>query len=98
VETDAELARLVEDELDIRLDNWLARSRRAIETGARLGYREARDSNTVGLLRRPSTEPWDLFTALNSLRDVEPTVGLILSDSALFPGADGSGVDDPDGD
>ena len=98
VETDAQLARLVEDELDIRLDNWLARSRRALETGARLGYREARDSNTVGLLRRPSTEPWDMFTALNSLRDVEPTVGLILSDGALFPGADGGGVGDSDGD
>lgn len=98
VETDAELARLVEDELDIRLDNWLARSRRALETGARLGYREAKDSNTIGLLRRPSTEPWDLFTALNSLRDVEPTVGLILSDGALFPGADGSGLGDADGD
>ena len=41
----------------------------------RLGYQEARDSNTVGLLDRPTPEGWHLFTALNSLRDVEPTVG-----------------------
>ena len=41
--------------------------------------------------RRPGAGPWDRFTALNSLRDVEPTVGLILTDGALFPGA-GSGV------
>jgi hypothetical protein len=37
-----------------------------------------------GLLQKPSVEPWGLFTCLNSLRDVEPTVHLILTeDSAL---------------
>lgn len=94
VQTDAQITGLVEDELDSRLDGWLARAQQALKTGARLGYQEARDSDTVGLLRRPGTEPWDRFTALNSLRDVEPTVGLILSDGALFPGADGSGRGD----
>lgn len=98
VQTDAQLAQLVEDELDSRLDGWLARAQQAGKTGAKLGYREKRDSDTVGLLRRPSTDPWDMFTVLNSLRDVEPTVGLILSDGALFPGADGSGGGSTDGD
>lgn len=90
VQTDSQLGQLVEDELDSRLDGWLARAQQAVKTGAKLGYQERRDSDTTGLLRRPGIDPWDLFTALNSLRDVEPTVGLILSDGALFPGADGS--------
>ena len=95
VTTDTELAGRVEDELDRRLDAWLARAQQALKTGALLGYQEARDSNTVGLLDRPTPEGWHLFTALNSLRDVEPTVGLILQDSALFVGenADSAGDD-----
>ena len=43
---------------------------------------------TVGLLHRPGIEPWDEFTCLNSLRDVEPTVGLILDDGGLDDDAD----------
>jgi hypothetical protein len=88
VQTDAKLAELVRDQLERRLDHWLARAEQALKTGARLGYQEARDSQTVGLLRRPSTDRWDLFTALNSLRDVEPTVGLILQDGPLYVGGD----------
>ena len=98
VQTDAQLAQLVEDELDSRLDGWLARAQQAVKTGAKLGYQAKKDSDTVGLLRKPSTDPWDMFTALNSLRDVEPTVGLILSDGVLFPGADGGAAGSPDGD
>ena len=48
-----------------------------------LGYDEERDGITVGLLHRPGLEPWDDFTCLNSLRDVEPNVGLILHDGGL---------------
>ncbi|HXH88717.1 MAG TPA: helicase-related protein [Gaiellaceae bacterium] len=92
VQTDAQLAKLVEDELDTRLDGWLARAQQALKTGARLGYQDARDSDTVGLLQRPTPAGWDMFTALNSLRDVEPTVGL-LQEGALFPGAEDSGAD-----
>ncbi len=91
VATDTGLAELVKDELDRRLDAWLARAQQALKTGARLGYQEARDSNTVGLLDRPAPEGWHLFTVLNSLRDVEPTVGLILQDGALFIGEDTNG-------
>jgi hypothetical protein len=98
VQTDGQLAQLVEDELDARLDGWLARVQRVVRTGAKLGYQERKDSETIGLLRKPGTEPWDDFTVLNSLRDVEPTVGLILTDGALFPGAEGTGLGGSDGD
>jgi hypothetical protein len=93
VETDAQLEQLVRDELQARVDRWLARAQQAVKTGAKLGYQEARDSDTVGLLQRPAPGGWDMFTALNSLRDVEPTVGLILQDGALFPGASSDGAD-----
>ena len=38
---------------------------------------------TKGLLLRPSLKAWERFTVLNSLRDVEPTVGLILDEGSL---------------
>ena len=65
-----------------RLDQWLAEAQN--HAGGRvLGYDEKRDSVTVGLLNRPGLEPWDDFTCLNSLRDVEPNVGLIFDDGGL---------------
>jgi hypothetical protein len=92
VSTDTELGERVEDELARRLDAWLARAQQALKNGARLGYQEVRDSNTVGLLSKPTPDGWHLFTALNSLRDVEPTVGLILQDGALFVGEGTKGL------
>ena len=69
-------------ELDERLDGWLAEAQKSVG-GRVLGYDEERDGITVGLLHRPGLEPWDDFTCLNSLRDVEPNVGLILHDGGL---------------
>jgi len=83
----AAIEQLVRGELNERLDQWLSEAQKTIG-GRILGYDEARDGLTVGLLRRPSLEAWDDFTCLNSLRDVEPTVGLILHDGGLD--------DDPD--
>jgi hypothetical protein len=58
-----------------RRDRWLARIR--AQTDHVLGYRD--DTNAVvGLLKQPGPEEWDLFTCLNSLRDVEGTVDLVL--------------------
>ena len=59
----------------------------SLRWGGRLGYKEKKDGVTKGLLRPPSIGEWDSFTCLNSLRDVEPTVGLILSDHGLDDGA-----------
>lgn len=77
-----EVEQLVRGELNERLDQWLAQAQKNAG-GRRLGYDDARDGVTVGLLNRPSLEPWDDFTCLNSLRDVEPTVGLIFHDGGL---------------
>ena len=82
-----EVEQFVRGELNERVDEWLAESQR-LDGGRRLGYDEARDGVTVPLLSRPSLDPWDDFTCLNSLRDVEPSVGLILDDG---------GLDDPSG-
>jgi hypothetical protein len=73
---------LVRAELEKRLDEWHAEAQRGTG-GRRLGYRDTRDGLTVGLLRRPGREPWHDFTCLNSLRDVEPEVGLVLDDRGL---------------
>ncbi len=77
-EAGAEVRRMLER----RLDDWRARAD-GLAGGGRLGYKEKKDGVTKGLLRPPSIGEWDSFTCLNSLRDVEPTVGLILSDQGL---------------
>jgi hypothetical protein len=77
----------VRAELEHRLDEWLATAERRTKTGSLLGYETSPDGRTVGLLTNPSAGDWPLFTCLNSLRDVEPTVGLVLDDRALFPEA-----------
>jgi hypothetical protein len=69
-------------ELNERLDQWLAEAQKTVG-GRVLGYEEKPDGLTVGLLHRPGMEPWDDFTCLNSLRDVEPSVGLIFHDGGL---------------
>jgi hypothetical protein len=68
--------------LNDRLDQWLNNAQN-MAGGRVLGYDEERDGITAGLLKRPGLEAWDDFTCLNSLRDVEPNVGLILHDGGL---------------
>src|SRR5262249_14327565 len=78
---DAPRATLVKNALQTRLDHWTARSRQTV--GARLGYKGQDDGSTVGLLQMPGGDDWSLFACLNSLRDVEPTVNLVLDDGGL---------------
>jgi len=73
---------VVRAELNERLDQWLREAARR-EGGRRLGYQSARDSLTVNLLQQPSLENWQLFTCLQSLRDVEPEIDLVLDDQGL---------------
>jgi hypothetical protein len=76
---------LVRHMIEVRLDQWLAKAQ-ATTGGAILGYAGRRDGRTLGLLRKPAEEDWSLFTCLNSLRDVEPNVALILKDYGMDRG------------
>ena len=67
-----------------RLDNWEAA--KATGIGAHLGYQTRRDGTTIGLLKAPEDGDWQTFTCLNSLRDVEPAVNLILDDYGMERG------------
>lgn len=78
---DAQRAALVQDALKARLDHWSARIAQTV--GAKLGYQGQRDGSTVALLQAPGGDDWSLFACLNSLRDVEPTVNLVLDDGGL---------------
>ena len=71
--------------LRARIDTWLKRAQPK-PGGARLGYQRERDGLTLGLLERAGMGGWDDFTCLGSLRDVEPTVGLVLEDIVLDDG------------
>ena len=72
---DSAVGALVRQMLMQRRDYWLARVRN--QTDHRLGYRDDA-GGIVGLLKQPARSDWELFTCLNSLRDVEGTVNLIL--------------------
>jgi hypothetical protein len=75
----SEVRDLVKKELESRLDYWLHEAEDT--TGGKiLGYKTEKDGVTQGLLKSPGTLDWERFTCLNSLRNVEPTIGLILND------------------
>jgi hypothetical protein len=77
-----------------RIDQWL--SRRDALTSADLGYMGEKGERVVPLLRKPVDQDWDDFTCLNSLRDVEPGVRLVLNDYGMdrAPAAPGGGERD----
>ena len=72
---DPSVGTLVRQMLMERRDHWLARVHK--QTDHRLGYRDEA-KGIVGLLKQPGPGDWELFTCLNSLRDVEGSVNLIL--------------------
>jgi hypothetical protein len=82
----------VRAELTSRIDHWLARAAKLAAGGAKLGYRGKGDSRTLPLLENPGRGQWDLFTCLTSLRDVEPSVNLILNNYEIQTPASASGV------
>ncbi|MCY3780047.1 MAG: DISARM system helicase DrmA [Chloroflexi bacterium] len=67
----------VERLLEHRIGEW---RKQAANRAAILGYEGKKDGNTVGLLAHSTGQPWEPFTCLNSLRDVEPEVRLIHDD------------------
>ncbi len=66
-----------------RIDEWLNKAAAMKKAGSRLGYKDSKDGRTLKLLIQAGFGPWDLFTCLNSLRDVENPVNLILHDGGL---------------
>jgi hypothetical protein len=82
---DTEASDFVRRELEQRIQVWLKTAQR-VTGGSILGYRGRQDGKTVGLLRPPDLLAWEPFTCLTSLRDVEPTVQLILDERSLDSG------------
>lgn len=72
---DATVAAHLQDMLHRRRDEWLKRVHAQKEH--RLAY-ESEGGATVGLLEHASASGWEMFTCLDSLRDVEGTVDLVL--------------------
>ena len=72
---DATVATLIRSMLKERRDEWLQRVHRQLDH--RLAYQHESGA-TVGLLEQPRERDWEMFTCLNSLRDVEETVDLVL--------------------
>jgi hypothetical protein len=72
---DATVGQRMRDMLDRRRDEWLSRVHN--QKDHQLTY-QAKGGATVGLLEHASARDWEMFTCLDSLRDVEGTVDLIL--------------------
>jgi hypothetical protein len=76
-------------QLQAKADLWQAEAQN--QTGGRtLTFAEPRGGGdgpkrgtTISLLRHPGLEKWEEFTCLNSLREVEPSVKLIMDDGGL---------------
>lgn len=72
-----ELADEVRRMIEARLDKWLNLAQRARQGAAQLEYKKQSD-NAIQLLRAPTLGAWNDFTVLNSLRDVELPINLVL--------------------
>jgi hypothetical protein len=68
----------VERMLDCRLDEWMKLIDTKKAGGAALVYHIAKTDTQTPLLRKAESGRWGLFTCLNSLREVESPVALIL--------------------
>lgn len=64
-----------------KVDHWLHRASQ--ESEGHLGYRPDRSGAVAPLLSAPDARRWQPFTCLNSLRDVEPTVNLLLDEEEV---------------
>jgi len=83
VEGSQEIGAEVREELEARIDEWLARAQQVSDGGGRLGYKRADGGTTTNLLKAAESKGWTQFTCLNSLRDVEPSIGLILDNYGM---------------
>jgi hypothetical protein len=82
VEGQKAVGEMLRKQLERRIDEWLSAAEPK-PGGARLAYKPKKDGVTRGLLTQPTAGRWSTFTCLNSLRDVEPSVELVLRDGGL---------------
>lgn len=82
VEGQATVTALVRQMLQQRLDEWQSIAQ-TMMGGAVLGYQARQDGLTRALLKQPAETDWSRFTCLNSLRDVEPSVGLVMNNFGM---------------
>lgn len=68
---------------------WLKKA--SANVGIELGYKTRKDGKTIGLLHQPGLGDWTPFTCLNSLRDVEPSINLILDERSLGENIESAG-------
>ena len=61
-----------------RIDEWLKLIEKSHEAGSKVFYNKDKQGTARPLLRKAETGRWEMFTCLNSLRDVETPVRLIL--------------------
>jgi hypothetical protein len=78
----AEIGASVHHALQELKDYWLNKTK-TTSGGAVLSYKMKRDDKTTNLLHQAGNGDWLPFTCLNSLRDVEPSVNLVLDDRSL---------------
>ncbi len=84
VEGAAQVEATVQSRLESLLHRWRDTAS-GLVGGAKLGYAAAKDGITIGLLEHAGRGRWETFTCLDSLRDVEPPVALVLDDGSLDP-------------
>ena len=82
VENSQEVGDAVRRLLERRVDEWLADAQPR-PGGATLSYKAKRDGTSRPLLKRSGMGTWETYTCLSSLRDVEPSVDLVLTDGNL---------------
>ena len=82
----------VRAELNSRIDLWIARAAKLAAGGSKLGYKGKGDGRTLALLETPNKQVRDLFTCLTSLRDVEPSVNLVLNNYEIETPANSVGT------
>jgi hypothetical protein len=81
VDAKSDTRSLVQKMLSSRLDYWLNKAQRKAAP-AKLAYKKS-GGLTLPLLNQPTEGERGLFTCLNSLRDVEPGVALVLRDYGM---------------
>ncbi|BCL80113.1 helicase [Ktedonobacteria bacterium brp13] len=79
-----EISARVQEELQKLIQYW----NKEANGYASLGYKKENNGKTTNLLKEPARGKWEPFTCLNSLRNVEPNVHLLLDERGLGEPAD----------